>query len=88
MHTPYAVTNIATTAAAIVHVASQPSILRRRVTTNDPMTTGSSAISIITIMIGTAITPLMTALQNNALIGSIGVKSSATPATVASAMIA
>ncbi len=30
-------------------------------------------------MIGTAITPLMTALQNSALIGSIGVKSSATP---------
>ena len=50
------------------------------------MTFGSSARSIITTMIGTAITALMTALQESALMGSIGVKSRATPPNVASAM--
>ena len=88
VHRDMPVTNIATTAAAMVHVASQPSAFSRRVTVNGPITCGSSASSIITIMIGTAITPLITALQNSALIGSIGVKSSTTPPSVASAMIA
>ena len=37
-------------------------------------------------MIGTAITPLSTADQNSALTGSIGVKQSATPPTVATAI--
>ena len=69
VHRDMPVTNIATTAAAIVHVASQPSAFSRRVTVNGPITWGSSASSIITIMIGTAITPLITALQNSALIG-------------------
>src|SRR4029079_12250446 len=79
---------IATTAAAIVPVASQPSAFNARVTVNAPMTLGSSASSIITTMIGTAMTPLITAAQNSARIGSIGEKSSATPPSVASAMIA
>ena len=46
------------------------------------------ANSIITTMIGTAITPLINADQNNALIGSIGVKLSSMPPMVASEMIA
>ncbi len=41
------------------------------------------AISIITAMIGTEITPLITALQMSALTGSISVKLSATPIVVA-----
>jgi len=64
-------------------VASQPRIVSRRVMTNSPMISGRTAISIITIMIGTEITPLITALQKRALIGSMGVKFSATPRTVA-----
>ena len=52
------------------------------------MTFGFDAISVISTMIGTAVTPLMTALQNSALIGSIDVKSSARPTIVASTIIA
>jgi len=37
----------------------------------------------MTNMIGTAMTPLITALQNSALIGLIEVKSNATPSNVA-----
>ena len=55
-------------------VASQPRTRSRRVTVKRPIT-AFAASSIITTMIGTAITPLTTALQNSALIGSIGVKS-------------
>ena len=40
----------------------------------------------IMIMIGTAATPLITALQNSALIGSSGVKLSKAPTNVATAM--
>ena len=72
----------------MVPVASHPSAFSRRLTVNRPITRGSSASSIMTTMIGTAMTPLMTAHQNNALIGSTGEKSSATPPSVASAMIA
>ena len=52
------------------------------------MTLALPASNIITIRTGTEITPLMTALQNSALIGSIGLKVSATPPSVAKAMIA
>jgi len=54
---------------------------------NVPMTFGFDAISIISTIIGTAATPLMTALQKSASIGSIDVKPSARPTVVASAMI-
>src|SRR5579859_3101134 len=83
-----AVASIVTTAIAIATVASQPRNFSRRLITNGPMTSSRVAISIITTMIGTAMTPLITALQNKALIGSIGVKSSSTPPSVAMAMIA
>ena len=50
-----------------------------------PITTaldlGMAAISIMTAMMGTEMTPLITALQYRALIGSIGVKQSTTPMT-------
>ena len=48
-----------------------------------PVTFGLAVISIITTMIGTAATPLITALQNSALIGSIEVKFNPTPIIVA-----
>src|SRR5207248_8865647 len=82
------VANTAAAAAAMVPVASQPSALSRPVTAKLPITFASSASSIMTTMIGTAMMPLITADQNSALIGSIGEKSSATPPSVASAMIA
>src|SRR5712691_6614047 len=75
--------SIAPTASAITPVASQPRFLRRRLTVKRPMISGRTAISIITAMIGTEITPLITALQMSALTGSIAVKLSATPIVVA-----
>jgi hypothetical protein len=60
--------------------------LRR--TTSWPITFGLLASSIIAAMIGTATTPVTTALQYKAFIGSIGVKPSAVPASVATMMIA
>ncbi len=51
------------------------------------MTLGRDAISMIMAMMGTAATPLTTALQNNALIGSRGVKLAAAPRTVAAAIV-
>lgn len=56
--------------------------------TNRPMIAGRTAINIITTMIGTEITPLMTALQYRALIGSIDVKPGAMPIKVEMAMMA
>ena len=46
------------------------------------------AISIITAISGAASTPLTTALQYSALMGSSGVKFSATPPSVATAIVA
>ena len=82
------VANMARTTAAMVAVASQPRTLSRRVMTNGPMISLRTAISIITAMMGTATTPLMTAHQNSALIGSMGVKLSATPRMVATTTMA
>lgn len=47
------------------------------------MTLRREPISIITIISGTAVTPLITALQYKALIGSSGVRFSAMPARLA-----
>jgi hypothetical protein len=51
------------------------------------MTFVREAISMIMTMIGTAATPLMTALQNKAFIGSSGVKLRHAPIKVASAIV-
>ena len=48
-----------------------------------PITLRRIAISMITIINGTATTPLMTADQNNALIGSMWTKLIRTPINVA-----
>lgn len=45
-------------------------------------------MSIVIAMSGTATTPLMTAAQNNALIGFIAPKLSAIPIAVATAIVA
>ena len=78
--------NMTPTATNITTVANHPSTCSRRFMTKGPMRSGRTAISIITTMMGTAMTPLMTALQISALIGSMLLKSSATPPSVASAM--
>jgi len=53
------VANIATTVAVITAVASHPAARKRRPITLTPITRGLAASSIITAMIGTAITPLI-----------------------------
>jgi hypothetical protein len=83
----YDVQNIAQTAAAIIMVASQPNIFSLAEITNCPMIFGRDAINIMTAMIGTEITPLITALQYNALIGSIDVNPSTIPIKVEAAIV-
>ena len=65
------VNSMAKTAAAIISVANQPGTLSLVVMTNCPIISVRTAINIITTMIGTEMTPLMTALLHNALIGSL-----------------
>ena len=48
-----------------------------------PMTLRRDPISIIATISGTAVTPLITALQYNALIGSSGVRFNAMPTRLA-----
>jgi len=64
-------------------VETHPSTLCRNGSLSAPVTFGLAVIGIITTMIGTAATPLITALQKSALIGSIEVKFNATPSSVA-----
>jgi hypothetical protein len=52
-----------------------------------PITAGRRASSISTTMMGTEITPFTTALQYSARIGSMLVKHSAVPISVAPAMM-
>ena len=82
------VASMPTAASAMTPVATHPTITRPRVRVKRPMIFGRVASSIIIAITGTATTPLMTALQNSALIGSIGVKLRAAPMTVAMAMVA
>ena len=69
-------------------VASQPSVFSHGDSVNWPITFAREPISMIMIMIGTAATPLTTALQNSALIGSSGLKLSSAPTKVAAAIVA
>ena len=62
---------MALTASAMTPVASHPKMLRRWPTTNFPMIFVLATMRIITNIIGTDITPLITAAQYSALIGSI-----------------
>ena len=69
-------------------VAAQPTIFCGIGSLSVPVSFGFAVISIMTNMIGTAATPLITALQNSALIGLIEVKSNATPNNVATHKVA
>ena len=68
-------------------VESQPMKRSRGDRQNSPITRLRVAISIMIAMIGTATTPLMTALQNSALMGSIGRKFMIAPMRVATAIV-
>jgi hypothetical protein len=57
-------------AANMMNVAAQPPTSMGRGTVSRPMMRPLPAISMITVMTGTAKTPLMTALQYNAFTGS------------------
>src|SRR4051812_16332036 len=73
-------------AAAMAAVASQPTAFRPECSLKSPMAARWLERCIMSAMTGTATTPLITALQNSALIGSIGLKLSRTPSRVATAM--
>ena len=81
------VANIPIAAAAIAAVASQPRDISHGVNVNCPIICRREAISMIMTMIGTAATPLITALQNSGLIGSNGLKLNTAPTKVATAIV-
>jgi hypothetical protein len=77
---------MAATATAMIRVANQPITFRFDLITKRPMMSGRAAINIMTIMMGTEMIPLITALQYSALIGSIAVKFNMMPINVEMAM--
>ena len=74
------------TATAMVRVHSQPNVQSGQGRVKRPITLGCMAMIIITTINGTATTPLSTADQNNALIGSIPTKLMPMPTSVATAI--
>jgi hypothetical protein len=82
------VMNIPITHSAITAAVIQPITLSHAGKVKRAITRGLLANLIITVMIGAAITPLMTALQYNARIGSIGTKLMIMPIAVAAARAA
>lgn len=74
--------------AIITHVALHPRTRRRVDKANLPITCRRVASSMMTTMIGALETPLTTALQNRALIGSTCMTFSRTPANVEIAIVA
>ena len=73
-------------AAAIASVAVHPTIRNGPPMTNLPITFLFDVMSIIITITGTATRPLITALQNSALIGSSGEKQTTVPDRVATTM--
>lgn len=67
-------------------VAIHPSQRNLGLMTFSPIVQVLGASSIITAMMGTAITPFRTADQNSSFTGSVGVKQRMTPPTVAAAI--
>ena len=78
-----AVTIITIAAAAMTPVASQPTLLKTPLTANFPIMFLFELMNIIIAITGTATRPLITALQNNALMGSRGENVMAMPLSVA-----
>src|SRR5207302_9087199 len=85
---PPQVANIVTTAKAIAAVDSQPMAQSGRGRVNWPITLGCIVMIIMTTISGTAATPLITAVQNSALIGSMLTKLMPTPITVPPTIVA
>lgn len=83
----YQVANMIPTATAIVAVDSHPIAHSGRGSTKAPMTSRRIAISMMTTINGTATTPLITADQNSALIGSKPTKLMSMPIGVDTAMV-
>src|SRR6185312_11051374 len=81
-----AVANMMIVAAPNTPVATQLRTLSAGGIGNRPMVFLRLAISMISTISGTATTPLITALQNSILMGSIGVKLNAMPPSVAAAI--
>ena len=81
------VTASAITVNAMTIVATHPKMRSSAGSTNSPIMSLRRVISIMVTITGTATMPLMTALQNSALIGSIAVKFSPAPTTVATAIV-
>jgi len=75
------------TQAAIAAVEAQPSQRSHPLITNFPLTRLCPLMNIITVMTGTATTPLITAVQYKALIGLIGLRVSVIPRTPAAARV-
>ena len=80
------VANISPTATVIAPVHSHPTARRPGGRTNGPITSRRIAMSMMIAISGTATTPLMTADQNSALIGSSPTKLIATPIRVEAAI--
>src|SRR4051812_15496082 len=76
----------ATALPAMTAVPAQPSTCSRIDRVNLPITARRLASSMIAIMIGALATPLTTALQKSALIGSMRMRLSAMPASAEIAM--
>jgi hypothetical protein len=81
-------TQCETTDGAITAAVIQPVTLSHAGKVKRAITRGLLAKLIITAMMGAAITPLMTALQYSARIGSIGTKLRIVPIAVAAARVA
>ena len=75
-------------ATAMTAVAIQPTTRSVTGRQKRPMVALLVDINIIMTITGTATTPLMTALQNSALIGSMGVKFSSAPRIISRARMA
>ena len=82
------VASIPIAAASITKVAIHPINFRMGGSRKSPITARLLESNIMATITGTATTPLITALQNNALTGSIGVKFNTVPMTMATPIVA
>src|ERR1700722_13350579 len=84
---PHQVANMIATTTAIVAVDNHPIAHSARGSTKSPITSWRIAMSMMITINGTATTPLITADQNNALIGSRPTKLMPTPMRVEIAIV-
>ena len=84
----YQVANMIPTATVMTAVQRQPIAHRAGGSVNWPMTFGAMAMIMMTVISGTATTPLMTAAQKSAFTGSRPMKLMTMPISVATMMVA